>query len=97
MSEQPVDLAELERPILELEAQVRALEMDPGKVKEREKLARKLEKLKGDVFANITDWQRAQLARHPKRPYALDYIGRICGQFEELHGDRNFADDAAIV
>lgn len=97
MSEQPVDLVELERPILELEAQIRALEMDPGKAKEREKLAKKLDKLKGDVFSGITDWQRAQLARHPKRPYALDYLGRICDGFEELHGDRNFADDAAIV
>lgn len=97
MSEQPADLAELERPLLELEAQVRALEMDPSKAKEREKLAKKVDKLKSEVFANITDWQRAQLARHPKRPYALDYLGRICNQFEELHGDRNFSDDAAIV
>lgn len=97
MSEQPVDLAELERPILELEAQVRALEMDPGKTKERERLARKLDKLKAEVFESITDWQRAQLARHPKRPYALDYIGRMCEGFEEIHGDRTFADDPAIV
>ncbi len=97
MSEPSIDLAELERPILELEAQIRALEMDPAKNKEREKLAKKLEKMKGEVFANITDWQRAQLARHPKRPYALDYIGRMCDRFEELHGDRNFGDDAAIV
>lgn len=97
MSEQPVDLAELERPILELEAQVRALEMDPGKAKERDRLAKKLDKLKTEVFASITDWQRAQLARHPKRPYALDYIGRMFEGFEELHGDRTFADDSAIV
>jgi acetyl-CoA carboxylase carboxyl transferase subunit alpha len=97
MSEQPVDLAELERPILELEAQVRALEMDPGKAKERERLARKLDKLKAEVFDAITDWQRAQLARHPKRPYALDYISRMCAGFEEIHGDRTFADDSAIV
>ena len=97
MSEQPTELAELERPILELEAQMRALDMDPAKAKEREKLAKKVDKLKSEVFANITDWQRAQLARHPKRPYALDYLGRICDPFEELHGDRAFADDAAIV
>lgn len=97
MSEQPVDLAELERPILELEAQVRALEMDPGKAKERDRLAKKLDKLKTEIFESITDWQRAQLARHPKRPYALDYIGRMFEGFEELHGDRTFADDSAIV
>ncbi|MBK8725401.1 MAG: acetyl-CoA carboxylase carboxyltransferase subunit alpha [Holophagaceae bacterium] len=97
MSNDTQDLAELEKPILELEAQLRALDMDPAKVKEREKLARKLEKLRSEVFANITDWQRTQLARHPKRPYTLDYLERICERFEEIHGDRHFGDDAAIV
>ena len=97
MSGQPTDLAELERPILELEAQIRALEMDPGKTKERDKLRKKADKLKAEVFAGITDWQRTQLARHPRRPYSLDYIERICDRFEEIHGDRNFGDDAAIV
>ena len=97
MSGQPTDLAELERPILELEAQIRALEMDPAKTKERDKLRKKSEKLKSEVFSSITDWQRTQLARHPRRPYSLDYIERICERFEEIHGDRNFGDDAAIV
>ena len=97
MSGQPTDLAELERPILELEAQIRALEMDPGKTKEKDKLRKKADKLKGEVFSSITDWQRTQLARHPRRPYSLDYIERICDSFEEIHGDRNFGDDAAIV
>ena len=97
MSGQPTDLAELERPILELEAQIRALEMNPGKAKEMEKLRKKADKLKAEVFASITDWQRTQLARHPRRPYTLDYIERICDRFEEVHGDRNFGDDAAIV
>ena len=97
MSGQPIDLAEMERPILELEAQIRALEMDPARNKEREKLRKKADKLKSEVFASITDWQRTQLARHPRRPYSLDYIERICDRFEEIHGDRNFADDAAIV
>jgi len=97
MSGQPTDLADLERPILELEAQIRALEMDPGKAKEREKLRKKADKLKAEVFAHITDWQRTQLARHPRRPYTLDYIERMCERFEEIHGDRNFGDDAAIV
>lgn len=97
MSEQPVDLAQLEKPILELEAQIRAMEMDPGQAKEREKLQKKLEKLKTDFSQNLTDWQRAQLARHPKRPYTLDYLERICERFDEIHGDRRFGDDAAIV
>jgi len=97
LSGQPTDLADLERPILDLEAQIRALEMDPGKTKERDRLRKKVDKLKAEVFASITDWQRTQLARHPRRPYTLDYIERICDRFEEIHGDRNFADDAAIV
>jgi acetyl-CoA carboxylase carboxyl transferase subunit alpha len=71
--------------------------MDPGKAKEREKLRKKADKLKAEVFAHITDWQRTQLARHPRRPYTLDYIERMCERFEEIHGDRNFGDDAAIV
>jgi acetyl-CoA carboxylase carboxyl transferase subunit alpha len=71
--------------------------MNPGKAKEMEKLRKKADKLKAEVFASITDWQRTQLARHPRRPYTLDYIERICDRFEEVHGDRNFGDDAAIV
>ncbi|WP_026853624.1 acetyl-CoA carboxylase carboxyltransferase subunit alpha [Geothrix fermentans] len=92
-----MDLSQLEKPVLELEAQIRAMEMDPSQAKEREKLEKKLEKLKSELFTNLTDWQRAQLARHPKRPYTLDYLERICERFEELHGDRRFGDDAAIV
>jgi acetyl-CoA carboxylase carboxyl transferase subunit alpha len=95
--EQAMDLSQLEKPVLELEAQIRAMEMDPTQSKEREKLEKKLDKLKADLFTNLTDWQRAQLARHPKRPYTLDYLERLCERFEELHGDRRFGDDAAIV
>ncbi|WP_257304436.1 acetyl-CoA carboxylase carboxyltransferase subunit alpha [Geothrix campi] len=95
--EQTMDLSQLEKPVLELEAQIRAMEMDPSQTKEREKLEKKLDKLKAELFTDLTDWQRAQLARHPKRPYTLDYLERICERFEELHGDRRFGDDAAIV
>jgi acetyl-CoA carboxylase carboxyl transferase subunit alpha len=95
--EQSMDLSQLEKPVLELEAQIRAMEMDPNQAKEREKLQKKLDKLKADLFSNLTDWQRAQLARHPKRPYTQDYLERICERFEELHGDRRFGDDAAII
>ncbi|MDP1831404.1 MAG: acetyl-CoA carboxylase carboxyltransferase subunit alpha [Geothrix sp.] len=95
--EQAMDLSQLEKPVLELEAQIRAMEMDPAQSREREKLVKKLDKLKADLFTNLTDWQRVLLARHPKRPYTLDYLERICERFEELHGDRRFGDDAAIV
>jgi acetyl-CoA carboxylase carboxyl transferase subunit alpha len=96
-AEQAMDLSQLEKPVLELEAQIRAMEMDPAQSKEREKLQKKLDKLKADLFTHLTDWQRAQLARHPKRPYTQDYLERICERFDELHGDRRFGDDAAIV
>ena len=95
--EQAMDLSQLEKPVLELEAQIRAMEMDPSQTKEREKLEKKRDKLKADLFTNLTDWQRAQLARHPKRPYTLDYLERLCERFDELHGDRRFGDVAAIV
>jgi len=95
--EQAMDLSQLEKPVLELEAQIQAMAMDPSHAREREKLEKKLDKLKAELFSNLTDWQRAQLARHPKRPYTLDYLERICERFEELHGDRRFGDDAAIV
>ena len=95
--DQVMDLAQLEKPVLELEAQIQAMAMDPSQHREREKLQKKLDKLKAELFSNLTDWQRAQLARHPKRPYTLDYLERICERFEELHGDRHFGDDAAIV
>lgn len=97
MTDRPLDLAELERPLLELEAQIRALDMDPSKAKERDRLRRKLEKLRAEVFEDLDDWQRVQLARHPRRPYALDHIERIFDGFQELHGDRAFGDDPAIV
>ena len=96
-SEQVMDFSQLEKPVLEMEAQIRAMEMDPSQNKEREKLIKKLDKLKADLFSHLTDWQRAQLARHPKRPYTLDYLERVCERFDELHGDRRFGDDAAIV
>jgi acetyl-CoA carboxylase carboxyl transferase subunit alpha len=95
--EQAMDLSQLEKPVLELEAQIRAMEMDPTLTKEREKLEKKLDKLKAELFTHLSDWQRAQLARHPKRPYTMDYLERLCERFEELHGDRRYGDDAAIV
>jgi acetyl-CoA carboxylase carboxyl transferase subunit alpha len=65
--------------------------------KELESLKSKVESLQKNIFENLTRWQRVQLARHPERPYTLDYIERICDRFIELHGDRFHADDKAIV
>ncbi len=65
--------------------------------KEIERLEAKLEELRMELYANLTDWERVRLARHPKRPYALDYIGVVFTDFYELHGDRIDSDDKALV
>lgn len=94
-------ILDFEKPIAELEEQILALENnsenDRDTSHEIRALRRKLEKTKKDIFDNLTPWQRVQLARHPQRPYALDYIERIFTDFIEFHGDRRFADDPAIV
>jgi acetyl-CoA carboxylase carboxyl transferase subunit alpha len=60
-------------------------------------IEKKIEQTKRDVYSDLTPWQKVQLSRHPNRPYSIDYIERIFEDFEELHGDRSFMDDAAIV
>lgn len=66
-------------------------------LKEIEKLEQKLEKLKQSVYSELTPWQRVQICRHPSRPHTIDYVKNLCTSFHELCGDRNFADDHAIV
>lgn len=93
---------DFERPIVELEAKINELR-NFGSTKrvnispEIKKLEQKLEKMKEEIYCNLTPWQRVQIARHPRRPYTLDYIQMIATEFLELHGDRLFADDQAIV
>ena len=98
----PTYTLEFERPILELEAKIRELkqfaEVEKMDVStEITRLERKIARLQEEVLANLTPWQRTQIARHPNRPYALDYIRLMLTDFLELHGDRAFADDRAIV
>jgi len=93
---------EFEKPIRELEATISELEKigEGGKVgldKEIAKLRRKLEKLRHNIYSNLTRWQCVQLARHPQRPYTLDYINLITTDFVELKGDRSYREDEAIV
>ena len=95
---------EFEKPILELQRKLEELRCHPqtqslGLSLEDEigRIERKLEETRRDVFDNLTPWQRVQLARHPRRPYTLDYLRAAFTDFEELHGDRAFADDRAIV
>lgn len=91
---------EFERPILELEEKISEMrsmadQLDIGP--EIEVLEQKVERLRSSIFEQLTRWQRVQLARHPDRPYTLDYVALICEDFIELHGDRYFGDDKAIV
>lgn len=93
---------EFEKPLRELEKQLITLQKvsEDSNVdvnKEIKAIETKLEQLKSNVYSDLSPWQRVQLCRHPKRPYALDYIERIVSDFEELHGDRRFKDDLAIV
>ena len=60
-------------------------------------IEKKLEETRRQVFLHLTPWQRVQLARHPKRPYSLDYLAKSFSDFQELHGDRMFADDHAMI
>jgi len=93
---------EFEKPITELEQTLEALQKQATEQNidlsaQIHSIEEKLDTTKKEVFTNLTPWQRVQLARHPKRPYMLDYLQRIATDFIELHGDRRFADDHAIV
>ncbi|WP_085247004.1 acetyl-CoA carboxylase carboxyl transferase subunit alpha [Gilliamella mensalis] len=96
---------EFEKPIAELEAKINSLknidsqqvELDINLDKEIKLLHKKSRELTKKIFANLTPWEIAQLARHPNRPYTLDYIKEIFTDFDELAGDRAYADDKAIV
>jgi acetyl-CoA carboxylase carboxyl transferase subunit alpha len=93
---------DFEKPILELEQKIQELresaaERGLGGEGELAELERKAELLRKDVYANLTRYQRVQIARHPDRPYTLDYVARCFTGFRELHGDRHFGDDQAIV
>ena len=93
---------DFERPILELEKKIEELRSFTSKEdidlsSEIKKLEERLKKVKQEVFKNLTPWQRVQIARHPKRLYTLDYIDLIMTDFVELHGDRLYGDDKAMV
>lgn len=93
---------DFEQPIGELEAQIKSLRESATSAnmsldKEIEQLEARVVDLQGQIFKTLTDWQIIQLARHMDRPYTLDYLQHAFTDFEELHGDRNFGDDPAIV
>jgi acetyl-CoA carboxylase carboxyl transferase subunit alpha len=88
---------DFERPIAELEAKISELSTLGGYQEEINRLRAQAERLKKKIYSNLTPWQKVCLARHPRRPYTLDYIDLICEEFIELHGDRGYGDDPAIV
>ncbi len=97
-----LNFLDFEQPIAELEAKIDELrylgdDAEINIVEEINKLRAKSRVLTKSIFASLTPWQVAQLARHPQRPYTLDYLPLVFTDFEELHGDRMYADDLAIV
>lgn len=93
---------DFEQPIAELQAKIEELRLvgNDSKINISDEIARleeKSQKLTESIFRDLTAWQVSQLSRHPQRPYTLDYLQHVFTEFDELHGDRHFADDAAIV
>jgi acetyl-CoA carboxylase carboxyl transferase subunit alpha len=93
---------DFEQPIIELEDKIAELKQlaivqNVPVDEEVHRLAEKADRLRGEIFSKLTAWEQVQLARHPQRPYTLDYIGSFAAEFVELHGDRCFSDDEAIV
>ncbi|MCL2777570.1 MAG: acetyl-CoA carboxylase carboxyltransferase subunit alpha [Polyangiaceae bacterium] len=90
-----------EKPVVDLVARVRELrtlaESDKRFESELRRLEERANRIARELFADLSPWQKVQLCRHPNRPYTLDYIGHLLEDFVELHGDRRFGDDAAIV
>ncbi len=93
---------DFEQPMADLETKIEELRYVQSESavdisEEIDRLSKKSQQLTKDVYASLTPWQVTQVARHPQRPYTLDYIGEIFTEFQELHGDRHFADDQSIV
>ena len=100
--DKPAYVLEFERPLRELEMQVeslhqQSLEKNIDLSADVAVMESKLEQLRREIYTRLTPWQRVLIARHPRRPYALDYVSRCCENFQELHGDRQFNDDRALI
>src|SRR5687767_7598113 len=95
---------DFEKPIIELQRKLDELKKHPETHsmgisfdEEVVQIERKIEQTRREIYLNLTPWQRVQLARHPKRPFTLDYFNSTFSDFSELHGDRLFAEDRAVV
>ena len=102
MSEPVTYLLDFEKPLAALQEELERLKKlsEDNKIpmtEELEAIKTKIKKTKREIYAHLTPWQKVKLARHPRRPYALDYIRGIFENFQELHGDRRFGDDQALI
>jgi len=100
--DKPTYTLEFEKPLRELVKQLEALHQQSLEnhldlSSEIAAIEKKIAADQREIYSNLTPWQRVQIARHPKRPYALDYIGLLCEGFQEYHGDRQFRDDRALI
>ena len=100
--EKPAYALEFEKPLRELARELdslhqKSLERDVNLATEIGAVEKRIAQTQREIYGNLTPWQRVQIARHPKRPYALDYIALMCEDFQELHGDRQFNDDQALI
>jgi acetyl-CoA carboxylase carboxyl transferase subunit alpha len=92
--------ADFEAPLLELQRQIDELAAfpgDPAKEKEANRLRKELDQKRREVYGKLTPWQKTLVARHPNRPYTLDYVQALFTEFTEIHGDRRFGDDPALI
>jgi acetyl-CoA carboxylase carboxyl transferase subunit alpha len=88
---------DFEKPILELEAQIERLQNEQGKQDQLRRLRREWAEMTKEIYANLSPWQRVKVARHPNRPHITDYLSLAFDEFVELHGDRHFGDDRAML
>lgn len=100
--DKPAYTLEFEKPLRELSTQLdqlrqRSLEHNLDLAEEIGAIERKIDATQREIYSSLTPWQKVLIARHPKRPYALDYVGALCEDFQELHGDRQFNDDRALI
>lgn len=100
--EKPAYVLEFEKPLRELVKELdglhqTSLERNVDVTNEVTALEKRLMETQREIYSGLTPWQRVQIARHPKRPYALDYVSLMCEDFQELHGDRQFRDDRALI
>ena len=96
-----INILEFEKPIAEVAEKIAALQLaasdNPELLPQIDKLKSEQAALTKKIYSKLSTWQKVQVARHPNRPHTLDFIERIFDEFEELHGDRQFGDDASLV